>query len=62
MGYSFWFDTIVLRWSFVYLKGSQVIIFQIRIVFLSLKIFFGLANTVDPDESSGSSLFAKVCI
>ena len=45
--------------------------FQVKIVFLSLKIVFALANSVNPDEmplmwhfilcgiSSGSSLFAK---
>ena len=57
MGYSFWFDTINLRRSSVYFEESQVIIFQIKIAF---RLF--LANNVDPDESSGHSLFAKVCI
>ena len=63
MDSSFWFDTIDMGWSIVhvYIEGSQVIIY--KVVFLSLKILIVLANSVDPDEiSSGSSLFAKVCI
>ena len=35
---------------FIYNKRSQVIIFPQNIVFLSLNIDFGLANSADPDE------------
>ena len=34
----------------MYIEGSPIIISKIRIVFLSLKIVFVLANSVDPDE------------
>ena len=43
------FDTSKSGWSIVYNEGSQVIIFKI-IVFISLKIDFVLANSVEPDE------------
>ena len=47
----------------VYMEESQVLINK-KIVFLSLKIDFVLANSADPDEmpQSGSSLFVKVPI
>ena len=35
-------------WSIVYIDGSQVINF--KIMFLSLKIYFVLANSADPGE------------
>ena len=49
-------------WSIVYIDGSHVIISLKYCIFLSLKIDFVLANSIDPDEmlSPGSSLFAKV--
>ena len=50
MDSSFWFDAINLGWSIVYIEGAQVIIKKKYIVFLSLKIVFVLANSVDPDE------------
>ena len=43
------FDTVKSGWSIVYTEGSQIIISKI-IIFLSLKIDFGLANNADPDE------------
>ena len=49
MDSSFWFDTINLGWSIVYVEGQQVTS-QIKIVFLSLKILFVLANSIDPYE------------
>ena len=44
---SFWFDSINTGWSIVlvFIEGSQI-----RIVFLSLKNGFVLANSVGPDE------------
>ena len=47
MDSSFWFNTISLGWPIVYIEGSQVIISKDCI---SLKIFFVLANSVDPGE------------
>ena len=38
-----------LGWSIVYIDGSQVIISK-NIVFISMKMDFVLANSVDPDE------------
>ena len=49
MDSSFWFETINLGWSIVYIKESQVIISKL-IVFLTLKIIFVLANSADSDE------------
>ena len=43
MDFSIKFHTIKLGWSIVYIEGSKV-------VFLSLKIYFVLANSADPDE------------
>ena len=40
---------MVSGWSIVYIEGSQVTIKK-KIVFLSLKIGFVLANSADPDE------------
>ena len=47
---SFWFDTVNMGWSIVYIEGSQVIFFPNKIAFFTLKIVFVLANSVDPDE------------
>ena len=44
MDSSFWFDTINLKWSNVYI--SRYHIFQVKIVFLSLMIVFVLAKLV----------------
>ena len=41
---------IKLGCSIVYIEGLQVIISQKDIAFLSLKIIFILANSVDPEE------------
>ena len=49
MEFSIKFDTVKSGWSSVYIEGSQVII-STKIVFLSLKIDFVLANSVNPDE------------
>ena len=43
------FDTAKSGWSIVHIEGSQVIISK-NIIFLSLKIDFVIANSVDPDE------------
>ena len=65
MDFSFWFETKNLGWSIVYIKESQAIISK-KIAFLSMKIVFVLANSVDPDEMPhngiGSSLFAEIRI
>ena len=58
MDSSFWFDTIQLGWSIVYIKGSQVIILKKKkkkkkkknSEFLSLKIVFVLTDSENPDE------------
>ena len=42
--------TIKSGWSIIYIEESQVIISKKKIVFLSLKIDFGLANSANPDE------------
>ena len=44
MEFSIKFDTVKLGWSIVYIVGSQVIILESIIVFLTLK------NSADPDE------------
>ena len=52
MGFYIWFDTILLRWFIVNMKGSEV-----RIpTYFSLKDFFFILATI----SSGSSLHANV--
>ena len=56
MDSSFWFETINLGRSIVYIKGSQVIISN-KSKFLSLKVFYVLANGVDLDEMPLHSLF-----
>ena len=45
MDSSLWSDTKNLNWSIVYIEGSHVII-----VFLSLKIVFASANSVDAKD------------
>ena len=49
MEFSIRFDTVRSGWSIVYIEGPQVIISK-KIVFLSLKIDFILANSADRDE------------
>ena len=49
MDSSFWFYTVHLGWSIVYIEGLQVILFK-NIIFISLKIDFVLANSAEPDE------------
>ena len=39
-----------MGWSIEYIEVSQVYNFQIKKVFLSLKICFVLANSLNPDE------------
>ena len=56
MDSSFWIETINLGRSIVYIIGSQVILLN-KIVFLSLKIVFVLANSEDPDEMPHSNAF-----
>ena len=50
MDSSVWFDTIHLKLSIAYIEGSQVIISQKNIVFISLKIDFVIANSEEADE------------
>ena len=50
------FDTVKSGWSNIYIEGSLVKISK-NIVFLSLKIDFGLANSADPDEMSHYAAF-----
>ena len=42
-------DGVTSGWSILYIEGSRLI-FSNQNVFLSLKIVFVLANSVDPDE------------
>ena len=49
MDSSFWFDTIILGQAIVYMDGTGYNL-QIKIVFLSLKIVFVLANSADADK------------
>ena len=49
MGFPIEFDTVKSGWFIVYIEGSQVIISP-KNIFLSQKINFALANSVDPDE------------
>ena len=46
MDSSFWFDTINLVWSIVYIDGVTGYHFQTEIVFLSVKIVFILSNNI----------------
>ena len=51
MDSSFGFDVINLGWSIGYTERSQLgYNFHIKCIFLSLKIVFLIANSVDPDE------------
>ena len=54
----FRFDTMYLEGSFEYTKGSQ---FPMHCLFLSLKVIFVLANSVDPDEMPHDHLVFTVC-
>ena len=49
MDSSFWFDTINLGWSIVYIEGHRLW-FPKNIAFLSLKTVFVLVNSAVPDE------------
>ena len=51
MDSSFWFVTINLGWSIVYISRGHRLNSTNKVVFLSLKIVFVLANSVDPDET-----------
>ena len=53
-------NAINLGRSIVYIKGVKWYNFKITIVFLSLKIVFVLANSVDPDEISHHAAFRGV--
>ena len=50
--------TIQSGWSIEYIEGSMAIFPKKYCI--SLKTYFTLANSVDPGNSSGFSLFAKV--
>ena len=50
MGFPIKLHTIKLGWSIVYIEGSKV-------VFVSLKIYFVLANSADPDEMPHYAVF-----
>ena len=60
MNCSIWFVTIYVDWSIVCIEGSQVIISNIKFVFLSQKIIFILANSVDPDGMSHEAVHLGV--
>ena len=59
MDSSFWFETINLGRSIVYIKGHRLL-FPNKSIFLSLKIFYVLANGVDSDEMPHSVAFIRV--
>ena len=49
MSSSFWIDAVILKWSIVKIKESQVTISKLNCNFFS-EDHFGLANSLDPDE------------
>ena len=49
------------RWSIVYIEGQQVIFLE-KIYFPLLMIVSALANSLDPNATSGSALFGKITI
>ena len=49
------------RWSIVYIEGQQVIFLE-KIYFPLLMIVSALANSLDPNATSGSALFDKITI
>ena len=55
----FWFDAIYLGWFIVYTEGSQLI-HSTKNVYLSLKIVFVVANSVDHDEIPREAAFHLV--
>ena len=57
MDFSIKFDTVMSGWSIVTIEGSQANIFKKTIAFLSLKIFFVLAKSENPDSMLQSALF-----
>ena len=50
MEFSIKLHTIKSGWLIIYTEGLQVKISKKKIVFLSLKVYFVLANSADPDE------------
>ena len=59
MDSSFWFDTISLGWSTVYLGMSDYYLKKTH-CFFGLKIFFALTNSVDTDEMLHGYFSVKV--
>ena len=45
----------------MYIEGPHVVISKIRIIFLSLKIGFVSANSVDPDGTSSAEFLMVAC-
>ena len=60
MDSSFWFETINLGRSIVYIKGSQVIISKQKYISFSEDIYV-LANSLDPDEIMPHSVAFHLC-
>ena len=58
MDSSFWFDTIRLVWTIVYIEGFRAIISKKNDI--SLNIVFVSANSEDPDEMSHHAAFIWV--
>ena len=56
MDFSIKFDTFNSGWSIVYVNGSKVIISKEEFYF-TLKIYFLIANSPDPDEMPHSASF-----
>ena len=50
------FGTVKSGWSIIYIEGSRVMLSK-YIIFLSLKIDFDLANSVDPGEIAHYAAF-----
>ena len=55
MDFSITLHTIKSGWSIVYIEGSHVMIF--KKIFISLKFFFVLVNSSDPDEMPHDAVF-----
>ena len=61
MDSSYWFYTVDLGWSVVYIEGTQVII-STKYRYSFFEDHFSLANSAQHIISSGSALIAKVSV
>ena len=61
MDSSFWFDTLNLEWSIVYILGCQVITKKNFVFFLSEDVFI-FTNSVDTDEMPHDASFRPIWV